>query len=1155
MYTDFTRVRARTWQRPFDSLFWVTGGFPAVSNRRSECACCGAASHRRHWAQPSWRYPPRCARLTNLTPGSDPLADRSGAGGRDSTDAWDRLWSVFHEAVECPAEQRDTFLDEACRDKPGLRRQVRELLDAHIGADGDLLSQPPSFLIGEQANELDGDPRPGDLIGSYRLEALIGEGGMGLVYRAQQQAPIRRQVALKILQLGMATRDVMTRFEAERQALALMSHSNIAKVYDAGATPSGRPYFVMEYVDGVPITEYCDTQRLSIRERLQLFLGVCDGVQHAHQKGVIHRDIKPSNVLVAKENREPVPKIIDFGIAKATQQSLTQQTLHTRMGAIIGTPAYMSPEQAGVTGQDVDTRTDVYSLGVLLYELLVGVGPFESMTGHCGLPDMQRLIRDEEPQRPAVRLANVPVDALAVLSKSRGTQARSLLREIGGDFGWIALKAMEKDRERRYLTVSELAADIRRYLSGLPVEAHAHTAWYRTVKFARRHTVGVALTALLVLLGVLFAAFMTMQTVRLQNALTETTRQRNRAQQVSNFMVQLFSAANPNQAQGKSITVREMLDEGAETLKDELKDQPQLRATLLATIAGSYRVLGEYQEANRLLEQALDDMKHLPVLPERDAAVVFNDLGEVQHDLGNYDDAERYYRRALNFYDQDSENASREFAEVLANLSDLYRDRGMLSEAEVFATRSVTVGRRGYGERSAEVARLMQRLGYVLQLRGEHERAQAIMRDQLDVVRAVYGDEHPFTASALNYYGIARRAAGDARGAQASLQEAAAIYRKTHGEDHLYLASTLSNLGLAYSEDGQLPEAEAALRESIRIGSNNFAADNPSLNSFRISLGNTLVAMGRWAEAEQLLRFGLQNDRKNLDPVSPFLLATLDRLAALLDDLGKHEEAEALLLEALDTRREVLGENHSDTGVSHHRLAMNLLARELLDIAEQHSRRAVEIHRGVAAGDEDWARLASSMQGLGRVLQHSGDPAGAEVLYRDARAAFERDPGEQRLNLARLEYRSGELAEATGNNRVAEQTYARVAAELRELLPAGHPDVAWADVAWGRTRCRNTAGSDGWQRVADARVALQAALGADNWQLAVVDAAAGECAARGEDFAAAEQALLQSYATVRASRGDRHYLTRELSAHLVDLYQRWKRPDSARRFQADLELK
>jgi non-specific serine/threonine protein kinase/serine/threonine-protein kinase len=447
--------------------------------------------------------------------------------------------------------------------------------------------------------------QPGTRIGPYRLIEKIGEGGMGVVYRAEQKEPVRRTVAIKLIRSGVDTSQVVARFEAERQALALMDHPGIARLHDAGTTEDGRPYFVMEYVAGEPVTTYCDRRRLGTNERVALFIEVCDAVQHAHHRGVIHRDLKPANVLVAEIDRRAAARIIDFGVAKATRHKLTSRTLVTQLGLAIGTPEYMSPEQASGTGLDVDSRTDVYALGVLLYELLVGVLPFDpAELRRAAFDEALRRIREEDPPRPSQRLATLG-DASGESASRRSTDVRSLGRELQGDLDWIVMKTLEKDRNRRYGSPAELVADLKRHLADEPVTAGPPSAAYRARKFVRRHRIGVAVAATAILALIATAVGTSYGLVRALEAEREARENAVTAERVSSFLIGLFEVTDPNARQGRDLTAREVFDAGAEKVARELADEPLLRARMLRTFGTVYLNLGINDTAERTLREAI----------------------------------------------------------------------------------------------------------------------------------------------------------------------------------------------------------------------------------------------------------------------------------------------------------------------------------------------------------------------------------------------------------------------------------------------------------------------------------------------------------------------------------------------------------------------
>ena len=534
-------------------------------------------------------------------------------------------------------EARAEYLQQVCGDDRELAERVIVLLNAFDGAKSFLEPPVPNVVA-----TIDFSPViecPGTQIGPYKLLEQIGEGGMGVVYVASQKEPIRRKVALKIIKPGMDTREVVARFEAERQALAMMDHPNIAKVFDAGATDAGRPYFVMELVKGTPITEYCDREQLSTRERLELFVTLCHAVQHAHQKGVIHRDLKPSNLLVEVHDVRPVPKIIDFGIAKAMGQQLSEQSLHTAYDQMVGTPLYMSPEQAGQSCKDVDTRSDIYSLGVVLYELLTGHTPFEKDTLRtAGVDEMRRIIREVDPPRPSARVSTLQAADLSTVSDRRQIEPRKLSQQLRGELDWIVMKAMDKDRDRRYETANDLAADVERYLHDEPVQACPPSAAYRFTKFARRNRAALVTSALV--------ALAVDRGYGGQRLAGHPSNQRRGGRDSLIAMRKRMPSSKPPRL---LLTAQDRLQFGRQAVDDMYT---QVAEKWLAQQAELTLVQKQF------LEKALAFYQRLATEESADPAVLFETakaqqrVGEIQNKLGKHAEAEAAYRRAIELFAQ-----------------------------------------------------------------------------------------------------------------------------------------------------------------------------------------------------------------------------------------------------------------------------------------------------------------------------------------------------------------------------------------------------------------------------------------------------------------------------------------------------------------------
>ncbi len=718
-------------------------------------------------------------------------------------------------------------------------------------------------------------------IGPYRLLRKLGEGGMGQVWLAEQSTPVKRQVAVKIIKAGQYDSSALLRFNLERQTLAIMDHPAIAKVFDAGSTPAGQPYFVMEYVPGLPITNYCDQKRLPARERLALLMRVCEGVQHAHQKAIIHRDLKPTNILVVEVDGKPMPRIIDFGIAKAISQQSEDETLVTRAGGTVGTPGYVSPEQADPSIPDVDTRTDVYSLGVVLYELFTGVLPFDVKQWKTKpFHEVLRQLHEDDPPSPSARVTQDP--ASAATAANRKTDPRQLVSLLRGDLDWITLKALDKDRTRRYDTPLELSADIGRYLRNEPVTARPASAAYRAKKYVQRHKFGVAAVGAMVLLLIAFGVMQTIQLRRITRERDRANRERDRATRVTDFMTGMFNVSDPSQARGKTITAREILDKSSAKIDTSLAQDPELKAQMMDVMGVVYQSLGLYSSSLPLLERAAEIRRRVLGPENPETLATMHHLATTLIADGHYAEAEKLFRETL-----DSE-------------------RRVLGPENTFTLLS------------------MNNLANVLYQQGRYAESAKLERETLEIRRRVSGPEHPDTLLSMGGLAAALDKLGRYAEAEKLDRETLDIRRRVSGPDHPHTLEVMNNLALLLDEEGHYSDAEKLDRETLEIELRVLGPEHPSTLLASANLANVLADEKRSGEAEKLMRETLDTQRRVLGPEHSNTLESATNLATILDDEKRYAEAEKLQRETLEIQRRVLGPAHPSTINSIYNLACDV---------------------------------------------------------------------------------------------------------------------------------------------------------------------------------------------------------------------------------------
>jgi non-specific serine/threonine protein kinase/serine/threonine-protein kinase len=709
----------------------------------------------------------------------------------------------------------------------------------------------------------------------------------------------------------------------------MMDHPAIAKVFEAGSTPNGEPYLVMEYVPGQPITDYCDAKKLTIPERLQLFILACEGVQHAHQKAIVHRDLKPANILVVEVDGHPMPRVIDFGLAKTSVPLIDDRTvLETQAGSFLGTPGYMSPEQADPGIQDVDTRTDVYSLGVVLYVLLSGVLPLEVK----GKPvhEVLRQLQEQDPPRPSTRIGTEK-DATSQAS-ARSTSPNQLRAVLKGDLGWIAMKALEKDRDRRYASPAELAGDIRRFLNDEPILARPASARYQLKKYIRRHRIGAAFAAAMALVLLSFTFLQARQ-------LRRTTRERDRADRVTEYMANMFKVSDPGEARGNSITAREVLDKASTDIDSGLTQDPELQAQMMVLMSRVYVSLGLYSRSETLARQAVA-IRNRVLGPEHPQTLEAMDALEwAISRQRKTEEAAKLERETLAIRRRTLGNDDPNTARSMAYLAWSLQEQGRYAEAEALQRPALDIRRRRLGPEHQDTLVSMRDLAISLEMTGRLNEAEKLERDALDIRRRVLGNDHPDTLAFMNNLAFTLRREGRYPEAETLLRNALDMERRVLGNDHPGTAASINGLAITLAREGRYPEAEQLFREAADTYSRVFGNGHLQTVHSLQSLAGTLMAEGRYGDAELVLRkiIEVQDHVPGKDLIDIF-----DRLGSCLAHQGHFAEAEKWMREAINKAALVLGTESREAAGTEYNLACVEARTGRLDAALSHLNHAVE---------------------------------------------------------------------------------------------------------------------------------------------------------------------------------------------------------------------
>ena len=950
-----------------------------------------------------------------------------------------RLLSVFGQALDLPhPERRREFLDQACAGDSELRRRADALLEAHENAGRflepgepgdetvsvDMEAGPGAIVYAAKREEL-----PGTLLaGRYVLVEALGEGGMGNVYLARQTEPVRREVAVKVIKAGMDSRAVLARFEAERQALALMDHPHISRVLDAGATPSGRPFFVMELVRGQPITRYCDDRQLPLRDRLRLFVLVCDAIQHAHRKGIIHRDIKPSNVLVTGEEGAPAPKVIDFGLAKATAGVLGEASPATGFGMIVGTPEYMSPEQANFQNPDVDTRSDVYSLGVLLYELLTGATPFgRRLRGNAGILESLQIVRDEEAIPPSDRLASS--ENLAEIARARGSDPVKITRLVRGELDWIVMKALNKERDGRYESPLSLAREINRFLNDEPVQASPPSVSYRMRKFVRRHKPAVISAALVFVAAFAGVSGSMTGLVKARQSARAAEQSERAAVEERNHAIE---AAQAEKIASEKVRQRsrqlEQLNHTLESIFRDL-DIRQIRRgpdPIEAVLAKRLVVV-----ADQLNGESLGDPLVVAQLQEI--------LGETLVGLGYSRDAVSLLGKPLRTRQEILGHRHVLTLQTMNNLGAAHLSAGNTREALPILQETLRLRTEVLGEEDRQTLVTRANLANLLVVTGNHSKAVPLFEEILRVQQKQSGEDHPDTLVTKNSLGNSLRLLSRTTEAVRILRETVRLSLVRLGEEQPDTLSCMNNLAMALMDQGALPEAGELLQRVLASSLRRLGPAHPGTLWARNNLAAFRRSAGNLEQAIRLFEENLPLMRQKFGPQDPATMTCMNNLALCYVNLGRPRQAVPLLREALESHQKILGEDHPNTLATLGNTAQALQDSGNLREALPMWRRAYD--RSAAMFGPDHPASITALFNLAQALRLTGESEKSFAMSEEAICLANARFGPSHATTSAMTHNLAQAHQSTGRNDRAIPLFEEALQNRKSSLGREHPST------------------------------------------------------------------------------------------------------------------